>query len=323
MKYLVTGGAGFIGSHVCDALIARGDSVVALDNLSTGNSHNIEQLVGGPNFEFVSGSILDTELVDRLVSGVDHVLHFAAAVGVFTIVDKPLESLTTNLRGTENILEAAHKHGAEVLIASSSEVYGKNGGGPLDEESDRIVGSPLKSRWSYSEAKAIDESMAYFYYQEKRLAVRLVRFFNTVGPRQVGHYGMVVPRFVAAALANESLTVYGSGSQSRCFCHVSDAVAGVLAVIDSNATLGEVFNIGNDDEITIEDLAREVIEQLGSASVIEKVLYEKAYAPGFEDMQRRIPDIAKVKRTVGWSPKRDLTEIIADIAAFQRSQHNH
>jgi UDP-glucose 4-epimerase len=323
MKYLVTGGAGFIGSHVCDALIARGDSVVALDNLSTGNSHNIEQLVGNPLFEFVSGSILDTALIDRLVAGVDHVLHFAAAVGVFTIVDKPLESLTTNLRGTENILEAAHKYGAEVLIASSSEVYGKNGGGPLNEESDRIVGSPLKSRWSYSEAKAIDESMAYFYYQEKRLAVRLVRFFNTVGPRQVGHYGMVVPRFVAAALANEPLTVYGSGSQSRCFCHVSDAVAGVLAVIDSNATLGEVFNIGNDDEITIEDLAREVIEQLGSTSVIEKVLYEKAYAPGFEDMQRRIPDITKVKRTVGWGPKRDLTEIIADIAAFQRSQHNH
>ena len=323
MKYLVTGGAGFIGSHVTDALIARGDSVVVLDNLSTGNSHNIEHLVGNPNFEFVSGSILDTELVDRLVAGVDHVLHFAAAVGVFTIVDKPLESLTTNLRGTENILEAAHKHGAEVLIASSSEVYGKNGGGPLNEESDRIVGSPLKSRWSYSEAKAIDESMAFFYYQEKRLAVRIVRFFNTVGPRQVGHYGMVVPRFVAAALANEPLTVYGSGSQSRCFCHVADAVAGVLAVIDSNATLGEVLNIGNDDEITIQDLAHEVIEQLGSASEIEKVLYEKAYAPGFEDMQRRIPDITKIKRTVGWSPKRDLTEIITDIAEFIRSQHNH
>jgi len=323
MKYLVTGGAGFIGSHVTDALIARGDLVVVLDNLSTGNSHNIEHLVGNPNFEFVSGSILDTELVDRLVAGVDHVLHFAAAVGVFTIVDKPLESLTTNLRGTENILEAAHKHGAEVLIASSSEVYGKNGGGPLNEESDRIVGSPLKSRWSYSEAKAIDESMAYFYYQEKRLAVRIVRFFNTVGPRQVGHYGMVVPRFVAAALANEPLTVYGSGSQSRCFCHVADAVAGVLAVIDSNATLGEVFNIGNDDEITIQDLAHEVIEQLGSASEIEKVLYEKAYAPGFEDLQRRTPNVTKIKRIVGWSPKRDLTEIITDIAEFIRSQHNH
>jgi len=321
MRYLVTGGAGFIGSHVTDALVARGDSVICLDNLSTGNSHNIEHLVGNPLFEFVSGSILDAPLVDSLVARADHVLHFAAAVGVFTIVDKPLESLTTNLRGTENVLEAAHKHGAEVLIASSSEVYGKNGGGALHEESDRIVGSPLKSRWSYSEAKAIDESMAYFYYQEKRLAVRLVRFFNTVGPRQVGHYGMVVPRFVGAALANEPLTVYGSGSQSRCFCHVSDAVAGVLAVIDSNATLGEVFNIGNDDEITIEDLAREVIEQLGSKSVIEKVLYEKAYAPGFEDMQRRIPDVSKIKRTVGWSPKRDLTEIISDIAEFLKHSH--
>jgi UDP-glucose 4-epimerase len=321
MRYLVTGGAGFIGSHVTDALIARGDSVICLDNLSTGNSHNVEHLVGNPLFEFVSGSILDVGLIDSVVARVDHVLHFAAAVGVFTIVDKPLESLMTNLRGTENILEAAHKHGAEVLIASSSEVYGKNGGGPLNEESDRIVGSPLKSRWSYSEAKAIDESMAYFYYQEKRLPVRLVRFFNTVGPRQVGHYGMVVPRFVSAALANEPLTVYGSGSQSRCFCHVYDAVAGVLAVIDSNATLGEVFNIGNDQEITIEDLAREVIEQLGSTSAIEKVLYEKAYAPGFEDMQRRLPDISKIKRVIGWSPKRDLTEIIADIADFQRHSH--
>ena len=321
MKYLVTGGAGFIGSHVTDALIARGDSVICLDNLSTGNSHNIEHLVGNPSFEFISGSILDVGLVDSVVARVDHVLHFAAAVGVFTIVDKPLESLITNLRGTENILEAAQKHGAEVLIASSSEVYGKNGGGPLNEESDRIVGSPLKSRWSYSEAKAIDESMAYFYYQEKRLAVRLVRFFNTVGPRQVGHYGMVVPRFVSAALANEPLTVYGSGSQSRCFCHVYDAVAGVLAVIDSDATLGEVFNIGNDDEITIEDLAHEVIEQTGSSSVIEKVLYEKAYAPGFEDMQRRIPDITKIKRTVGWSPKRDLSIIISDIAEFLKTAH--
>ncbi len=321
MKYLVTGGAGFIGSHVTDALIARGDSVICLDNLSTGNSHNIEHLVGNPSFEFISGSILDVGLVDSVVARVDHVLHFAAAVGVFTIVDKPLESLITNLRGTENILEAAQKHGTEVLIASSSEVYGKNGGGPLNEESDRIVGSPLKSRWSYSEAKAIDESMAYFYYQEKRLAVRLVRFFNTVGPRQVGHYGMVVPRFVSAALANEPLTVYGSGSQSRCFCHVYDAVAGVLAVIDSDATLGEVFNIGNDDEITIEDLAREVIEQTGSSSVIEKVLYEKAYAPGFEDMQRRIPDITKIKRTVGWSPKRDLSIIISDIAEFLKTAH--
>ena len=319
MKYLVTGGAGFIGSHISDALIKRGDQVVVLDNLSTGNRKNIEHLLKNPSFTLTEGSILDTSVVNDVVNSVDHVLHFAAAVGVFTIVDKPLESLTTNIRGTENILEASHRFKKEVLIASSSEIYGKNAVGALHEESDRIVGSPLKSRWSYSEAKAIDESMAYFYYQEKKLAVRLVRFFNTVGPRQVGHYGMVVPRFVSAALKNEPLTVYGTGSQSRCFCHVYDAVAGVLAVIDSNATLGEVFNIGNDEEITIEDLANEVIELTASKSVIEKVLYEKAYAPGFEDMQRRVPDISKIKRAVGWAPKLSRDAIIADIAAHLKA----
>ena len=319
MRYLVTGGAGFIGSHLCDALINRGDSVLVLDDMSTGIKGNIEHLLGNPSFEFIQGSILNVEILEDLVASVDHVLHLAAAVGVFTIVDKPLESLTTNLRGTENILEAASKHQREVLIASSSEIYGKNGAGPLHEESDRIVGSPLKSRWSYSEAKAIDESMAFFYYLEKKLSVRIVRFFNTVGPRQVGHYGMVVPRFVAAALNNVPLTVYGTGSQSRCFCHVYDAVAGLLAVIDSNATLGEVFNIGNDEEITIQDLATEVIELTNSKSTIKKVLYEKAYAPGFEDMQRRVPDISKIKRTVGWSPKLSLESIITDIAAHLKA----
>ena len=319
MKYLVTGGAGFIGSHLCDALVKRGDSVLVLDNLSTGNKKNIEHLLDDPAFKLTEGSILDLEIVEKTVASVDHVLHLAAAVGVFTIVDKPLDSLTTNLRGTENILEAASKHQKEVLISSSSEIYGKNGAGPLNEESDRIVGSPLKSRWSYSEAKAIDESMAFFYYQERKLAVRIVRFFNTVGPRQVGHYGMVVPRFVAAALNNDPLTVYGTGSQSRCFCHVYDAVAGLLAVIDSNATLGEVFNIGNDEEITIQDLASEVIDLTNSKSTIEKVLYEKAYAPGFEDMQRRVPDISKIKRTVGWSPKLSLESIITDIATHLKA----
>jgi len=314
MRYLITGGAGFIGSHLSDALIARGDSVVVLDNFSTGTSHNIEHLVGDPHFEFVQGSILDMPLLQKLTQSVDHVLHFAAAVGVFTIVDKPLESLITNLRGTENVLEAAHLSGKPVLLASTSEIYGKNGGGPLHEESDRILGSPLKSRWSYSEAKAVDESMGYFYFAEKKLAVRIVRFFNTVGPRQVGHYGMVVPRFVSAALKNEPLTVYGSGSQSRCFCHVADAVAAVLQVIDTDITLGEVFNIGNDEEITIQALAQEVIDLTGSTSIIEKVLYEKAYAPGFEDMQRRVPDIRKIKRVLGWTPKRSLDVIIKDIA---------
>ena len=319
MKYLVTGGAGFIGSHVSDALIKRGDSVVVLDNFSTGNMTNIEHLISNELFKLIQGSILDSSLVQSAVKSVDHVLHFAAAVGVFTIVDKPLESLMTNIRGTENILEAAHTHNKEVLIASSSEIYGKNSGGALHEESDRIIGSPLKSRWSYSEAKAIDESMAYFYYQEKKLPVRLVRFFNTVGPRQVGHYGMVVPRFVTAALKNEPLTVYGTGSQTRCFCHVYDAVAGVLAVIHSSATLGEVFNIGNDEEITIENLATEIIELTNSQSIIEKVLYEKAYSPGFEDMHRRVPDISKIKKVVGWTPKLSLDAIISDIAAHLRA----
>ena len=320
-KYLITGGAGFIGSHVCDALVARGDSVVVLDNLSTGVSHNLDQLVGNPSFDFISGSILDVDLVDRLVASVDHVLHFAAAVGVFTIVDKPLESLTTNLRGTENILEAASKAGKPVLIASSSEIYGKNGGGPLNEESDRIVGSPLKSRWSYSEAKAIDESMAMFYHLEKGQPVRLVRFFNTVGPRQVGHYGMVVPRFVDAALHGTPLAVYGSGNQSRCFCHVYDAVAAVLALIDSEAAVGQVFNVGNDVEITIDELAKKVVHSLNSSSSIEMIPYEDAYGAGFEDMQRRVPDITKIKTVIGWEPKLGLDSIIKDIAEFFRTTH--
>ena len=316
MKYLVTGGAGFIGSHVCDALVARGDSVVVLDNLSTGVSHNLDQLVGHPSFDFISGSILDVELVNLLVGSVDHVLHFAAAVGVFTIVDKPLVSLTTNLRGTENILEAASMHGKPVLVASSSEIYGSAGfdGTPLHEESDRVVGSPLKSRWSYSEAKAIDESLAIFYHLEKGLPVRLVRFFNTVGPRQVGSYGMVVPRFVEAALAGTPLAVYGTGDQSRCFCHVADAVAAVLQLIDSEAAVGQVFNVGNDFEITIGELAKKVVHSLRSKSSIEMIPYKDAYAPGFEDMKRRVPDISKIKSLIGWAPTRDLDAIISDIA---------
>jgi len=318
MKYLITGGAGFIGSHLSDALINRGDQVVVLDNLSTGNKSNIEQLLPNPNFTLIEGSILDTQLVNEVVESVDHVLHLAAAVGVFNIIDKPLESLTTNLRGTENILEAATKHNKEVLIASSSEIYGKNSNVPLHEESDRIVGSPLKSRWSYSEAKAIDESMAIFYHQEKGLTVRIVRLFNTVGPRQVGHYGMVVPRFVAAALKNEPLTVYGSGAQSRCFCHVYDAVRGILAIIDSPATIGDAFNIGNNYEVTIEELAQQVIQQTGSTSQITKIPYEAAYSAGFEDMQRRVPDISNAKKIVDWAPIHSLAEIISDVAHHLR-----
>ena len=313
MRYLITGGAGFIGSHLSDALVARGDEVLVLDNLTTGNRSNIEQLLTNPHFELIEGSILNTDLVNNATKSVDHVLHFAAAVGVFNIVNKPLESLTTNIRGTENILEAAHSHNKDVLIASSSEIYGKNAIGPLNEESDRIVGSPLKGRWSYSEAKAIDESMAQFYHLEKGLKTRIIRLFNTVGPRQVGHYGMVVPRFVAAALKNEPLTVYGSGEQSRCFCHVYDAVRGIIAVIDSDKTVGQAFNIGNDHEITIEDLALQIIQSLGSQSAITKTPYESAYNAGFEDMQRRMPDIAKIKLTLGWAPELSIRKIIIDV----------
>ena len=318
MKYLITGGAGFIGSHTADALVARGDSVVILDNLSTGNHHNIEHLIGNELVTFYSGSILDSALVDRLVSEVDQVVHLAAAVGVFTIVDKPLDSLRTNLHGTENVLEAAQKHGKPVLIASSSEVYGKNGGGPLNEESDRIVGSPLKSRWSYSEAKAIDESLGYFYYSELGVPVRIVRFFNTVGPRQVGSYGMVVPRFVGAALAGEALEIYGTGEQSRCFCHVADAVSGLLSVIDSDQTVGSVYNIGNDREISIGELASLVVSRLESKSAVVKKSYDDAYGAGFEDMQRRVPDISKIRAVTGWAPQRSLESIIDDIAGDLR-----
>jgi len=315
MKYLITGGAGFVGSHLTDALLSRGDTVVILDNMSTGSSENLKGVIDNPGLSIVQGSILDSDVVEGAVAGVDHVLHLAAALGVFNIVDKPLESLMTNIRGTEVVLEAVRKFDKPLFLTSTSEIYGKNSGGPLNEESDRIVGSPLKSRWSYSEAKAIDESFAYFYHLEYGMPVRMVRLFNTVGPRQVGHYGMVVPRFVSAALAGKPLSVYGSGNQSRCFCHVTDAVAGMIKVIDSEKTIGQVYNVGNNSEITILELAKKVIAELGSSSEIEMVEYEKAYGAGFEDMERRVPDIGKMKRELDWAPKLGLEQIIGDIAA--------
>jgi len=319
VKYLITGGAGFVGSHLADALVGRGDSVVVLDNLSTGVSGNLAGVSGSPLFKYVSGSILDEALVEELVGSVDQVLHLAAAVGVFNIVDRPLKSLTTNVRGTENVLAACKKFGKPILITSSSEIYGKNSSGPLNEESDRIIGSPLKSRWSYSAAKGLDESLGYFYFSEFGLPVRLVRLFNTVGPRQVGNYGMVVPRFVSAALAGEDLVVYGDGKQSRCFAHVADVVAALLLVIDSKDAVGEVFNIGNDREISIMELAQLVISKTGSASSIVSKSYDDAYGAGFEDMSRRVPDISKIRRVLGWSPKLDLEEIIGDIATHLKS----
>ena len=317
MRYLVTGGAGFIGSHLVEKLVLRGDQVIIVDNKSTGSISNLKSV--RDKIEFVEGDILDKSLITRLVSKSDYVVHLAAALGVFNIVNKPLQSLKTNIQGTENILELTDKFNKPVLIASTSEVYGKNDKVPLSEEDDRIIGHPLKSRWSYSEAKAVDESLAYFYYLENNLPVRIVRFFNTVGPRQVGQYGMVVPRFVTAAIRNEPIQVYGSGDQIRCFCHVSDAIRALLLVIDSDEALGQVFNVGNNHQISIMNLAKKVIEIIGSKSEISKLPYSEAYPAGFEDMQRRVPDISKIKNALGWSPEIGLEQIIKDIADFYRS----
>jgi UDP-glucose 4-epimerase len=314
VKYLLTGGAGFIGSHLAEKLIARGDQVVVLDNLSTGSASNLFGIKDKIKFEH--GNILDKEAIDKLVSKSDFIVHLAAALGVFNIVSKPLDSIKTNLQGSAVVLEVCDKYRKPVLIASTSEIYGKNDKVPLNEEDDRIIGHPLKSRWSYSEAKAVDESLAYFYYIENELPIRIVRFFNTVGPRQVGHYGMVAPRFVSAALKNEPLTVYGSGDQIRCFCHVDDAVRALLLVMDSEKAVGEVFNVGNNQQITIMELAKKVIELTGSSSTVEKIAYEEAYPEGFEDMQIRVPDISKMKQVLGWSPEINLDQIIKDIAAF-------
>ena len=315
MRYLVTGGAGFIGSYLAEKLIARADQVVILDDLSTGIPKNLATVEGRVTFH--KGNILDRSIIKKLVAECDYVVHLAAALGVLNIVNKPLESLKTNLQGSEIVLEAADKYKKPVLIASTSEVYGKNDKVPLNEEDDRIIGHPLKSRWSYSEAKAVDESLAYFYYLENKLPIRIVRLFNTVGPRQVGNYGMVVPRFVSAALKNQSLQVYGNGDQIRCFCHVDDAVRALLLVMDSDKAVGNVFNIGNNQQISILELAKKIIEITGSRSEIVKIPYSEAYPEGFEDMQRRVPDISKIKRVLGWTPLIKLDQIIKDIAAFQ------
>jgi len=314
LKYLVTGGAGFIGSHLCERLISRSEQAVILDNLSTGSANNISGFQ--QQVKVVEGNILNKSLVDKLVAESDYVVHLAAALGVLNIVNKSLDSLRTNLQGTEVVLEAANKHNKPILIASTSEVYGKNDKVPLNEKDDRIIGHPLKSRWSYSEAKAVDESLAYFYYLENKLPIRIVRLFNTVGPRQVGHYGMVLPRFVSAALKNEPLQVYGTGEQIRCFCHVEDAVRALLLVMDSDKSIGEVFNIGNNQQISILELAKSVIQITDSKSEIIKVPYTEAYPDGFEDMQRRVPDISKINNVLGWSPQIGLDQTIKDIATF-------
>ena len=315
MQILVTGGAGFIGSHLCERLIREGHSVTAIDNFSTGQASNVDSLKVSENFKMVEGSILDISILNPLIAEADYVFHLAAAVGVFNIVKNPLASLLTNIRGTENVLESAHATKTPVFLTSSSEVYGKNISDSLKESDDRILGSPVTLRWSYSEAKAIDESLAYAYFVEKQLETRIVRFFNTVGPRQLGAYGMVVPRFVKSALANEPITIYGDGTQTRCFAHVYDVIDAVIAIAFADNTIGKVINIGNDFEISINGLAQKIIVETGSKSEIVYVPYNEAYGDGFEDMERRVPNIDLINQLVGWKPKRDLTTMISDISA--------
>jgi UDP-glucose 4-epimerase len=319
MNTLVTGGAGFIGSHLCEKLIADGHRVTVLDDFSTGNALNLAKLSGVGSFQLIEGSILDAGTLNPLVEASDYVFHLAAAVGVFNIVNNPLQSLLTNIRGTENVLEAACKTSTPVFVTSSSEVYGKNISDSLRESDDRILGTPVTLRWSYSEAKAIDESLAYAYFIEKHLETRTVRFFNTVGPRQLGAYGMVVPRFVQAALSNEPIRVFGDGNQTRCFAHVADVIEAVLAVAFSDNTIGKVVNIGNNFEISINDLAKKIIFETGSKSEVVHVPYSEAYGAGFEDMERRVPNIDLIEELVGWRPKRDLSTMIADIAREMRA----
>ena len=315
LKILITGGAGFIGSHLTDRLVKDGHHVTILDNLVTGRKENLSAHLGGDKVELIEGSILDLPLLDKLINENDYVFHLAAAVGVFNIVNHPLDSLKTNIRGTENVLETAHKYAKPVFITSSSEVYGKNVSDSLKESDDRIIGTPVKLRWSYSEAKAIDESLAYAYWVEKKLETRVVRLFNTVGPRQLGAYGMVVPRFVQAALKNEPITIYGTGEQTRCFGHVYDAIDAMASIAFSQNTIGKVINIGNNFEISINNLAKQVIDQTNSKSEIIYVPYEEAYGDGFEDMERRVPNIELIKSLVDWTPTRDLSTMITDIAS--------
>jgi UDP-glucose 4-epimerase len=314
MRILLTGGAGFIGSHLADHYLAKGDQVTILDNFSTGSQGNIAHLAG--KITTVDGDIRNIDLVEKLTKENDLVLHMAAALGVNTILESPLESMSTNISGSEVVLKAAAKFNKRIIIASTSEIYGKNPKQPLNEADDRVVGAPQKIRWTYSDAKAIEEAMAFALHQEKKLPVTTVRLFNTVGPRQSGRYGMVVPRFVQAALKNEALTIYGDGTQSRVFCHVDDAVQAVATIAATDATIGEVFNVGGSGEVSIKELAEKVITTTKSQSAITYTPYSDAYPAGFEDIQRRVPDISKIKQAIGWAPTKDLETIIKDIAGI-------
>ena len=319
MKILLTGGAGFIGSHLAEKLISEGHSVTALDNLSTGSSANLNSLKGSSDFKLVEASMLDKSIVDQLVADSDGVIHLGAALGVQRILERPYESFIANTQGTENLIIAAAESKKKIFIASTSEIYGKNPEQPLNEESDRVIGSPKLLRWAYSEAKAIDESLAQMFAQSHGLSYVVGRFFNTVGPRQSGMYGMVLPRFVSAALKGEALEVHGDGLQTRTFCHVLDSIEAVMRLFLSSQAIGEAFNIGGEGEISIKDLAQKVIDITGSKSEIKYISYQSAYPQGFDEMMRRVPDTSKLRSYTGWSPKRNLDEIINDIQISLKS----
>jgi len=313
MKALVTGGAGFIGSHLVERLLADGWEVCAVDNLSTGSIENIEGFRGINGFDFVEGDICDAELMMRLAEGKAAIFHLAAAVGVQLIADDPVHTIETNIGGTETVLEAANKFGVKTLLASSSEVYGKSEAVPFGENDDLVFGSTSMSRWAYACSKAIDEFLGQAFYQQFGLGVVIARFFNTIGPRQTGRYGMVAPRFVAAALKGEAVQIYGTGKQSRCFCYVGDLVEAVIGLMNCEHAAGKVFNIGSNEEISIEALAERIIEMTGSSSAKEFVSYETAYGRPIEDMMRRVPNIERIRETIGWAPRTSLSEILAKI----------
>jgi UDP-glucose 4-epimerase len=317
--FLITGGAGFIGSHLVEALLARGDIVTVIDDLSTGRLENILSLKGNPRFRFAIETITNETVMDRLVSECDVIVHLAAAVGVKLIVTDPVRTIETNVMGTEEVLRVARRYRRRVLIASTSEVYGKNEKVPFAEEDDSVFGSTTRSRWAYATSKALDEFLALAYHRSLGLPVIVARFFNTVGPRQRSRYGMVIPRFVRQALSGEPITVYGDGKQTRCFCNVRDVVAAVVGLVDAPQAVGQVYNIGSQEEINIGDLAEHVRALAGSASKIVFVPYDEAYAQGFEDMQRRVPDIAKIRAATGWVPRIHLDETIREVIAYCQS----
>ncbi len=322
MRYLITGGAGFIGSHLVDAFTTRGDSVVVLDDLSTGRIENIEHVVDSELVQFVEGSVLDEQLIDDLMGSVDACLHLASAVGVQLVVSRPLDSLRRNIRGNDIVISSAARHDRRLLFASTSEIYGKHSSGALAEDSDRIVGSPQTLRWSYATAKAFGEALVYSHAKEDGCRMSVVRLFNTVGPRQTGAYGMVLPRLVRQALMNDDLTVYGNGTQSRCFGHVLDVVHGITLVMDDERTVGKPFNVGAQTETAIIELAGKVIERTGSSSLIKLVPYAEAYDEGFEELGRRKPDTTALEELTGWQATRTVEEAIDDVIAYEQATHN-